>query len=131
MIGVHLDPAHMVPDKVSFTHSCAILEFAPRGSGNHSFDLGRRHTRHRPCLVGLTVEEGERHVIAVLQSLRADMARGPQMNPLGLLRNDDDLAILGYVAEGGLAADPETLALGGGDLVADALGGDLALELGK
>jgi hypothetical protein len=29
------------------------------------------------------------------------------------------------------AADPETLALGGGDLVADALGGDLALELGK
>ena len=29
------------------------------------------------------------------------------------------------------AAGPETLALGGGDLVADALGGDLALELGK
>ena len=44
---------------------------------------------------------------------------------------DGDLSILGVVAERRHAADPKALALGGGDLVADALGGDLALELGK
>ena len=35
------------------------------------------------------------------------------------------------IAEGQGTADPETLSLGGGDLVPDALGGDLPLELGK
>ena len=44
---------------------------------------------------------------------------------------DGDLAILGVVAERHHAADPQSLALGGGDLVADTLGGDLPLELGK
>ena len=43
----------------------------------------------------------------------------------------DDLAVLGVVAERRHAADPKPLAFGGGDLVPDALGGDLALELGK
>src|SRR6185312_11095849 len=52
-------------------------------------------------------------------------------DPLGILFNDHDLAVLGLVAERSPAADPETLALGGADLVADALRGDLALELGK
>ena len=50
---------------------------------------------------------------------------------LGLLLIDSDLAILGLVAERHHTADPKPFALGGGDLVADALGGDLALELGK
>ena len=44
---------------------------------------------------------------------------------------DGNPAILRVIAERCHAADPETLALGGGDLVPDALGGDLALELGK
>src|SRR5438105_4212303 len=44
---------------------------------------------------------------------------------------DHNPAILRVIAERCHAADPETLALGGGDLVADAFGGDLALELGK
>ena len=44
---------------------------------------------------------------------------------------DGDLSVLGVVAERGHAADPKPLALGGGDLVPDPLGGDLALELGK
>src|SRR6266446_3644730 len=44
---------------------------------------------------------------------------------------DRNPAILRVIAERCHAADPETLALGGGDLVPDALGGDLALELGK
>ena len=42
-----------------------------------------------------------------------------------------ELAILELVAERHHAADPEPFALGGGDLVADAFGRDLALELGE
>jgi len=52
-------------------------------------------------------------------------------NPLGFLFNHDDLAVLGLVSERGHAADPKPLALGGGDLVSNALGGDFPLELGK
>jgi len=48
-----------------------------------------------------------------------------------LLFNHDDLAVLGLVSKRGYAPDPKSLALGGGDLVADALGGDFPLELGK
>src|SRR2546428_136600 len=44
---------------------------------------------------------------------------------------DRNPAILRVIAERCHAADPETLALGGGGLVPVALGGDLALELGK
>ena len=42
-----------------------------------------------------------------------------------------DLALLGVVAQRGHAADPEALALGGRNLVADPLGRDFPLELGK
>ena len=48
---------------------------------------------------------------------------------LGLV--DDELAVAHVVAERHGAAHPHALALGGGDLVADALAGDLALELGE
>ena len=44
---------------------------------------------------------------------------------------DDELAVFDVVAERGLTAHPHALLLGGRDLVADALAGDLALELGK
>ena len=44
---------------------------------------------------------------------------------------DGELAIVERVAERNHAADPQALALGGGDLVADALGGDLAFELSE
>src|SRR5213080_3561107 len=50
---------------------------------------------------------------------------------LSLLFNHDDLAVLGRVSERGYAPDPQPLALGGRDFVADALGGDFPLELGK
>jgi len=40
-------------------------------------------------------------------------------------------AALGVVTERQIAAHPHALGLGGGDLVADALAGDLALELGE
>jgi hypothetical protein len=49
----------------------------------------------------------------------------------GLVRARLQRPALGIVAEGHDAAHPEPLALGGGDLVADALGRDLALELGE
>jgi len=49
----------------------------------------------------------------------------------GLVRNDCDLSMLGLVAQGNHTADPKALAFGGPDLVADALGGDLPLELGE
>ena len=52
-------------------------------------------------------------------------------NPLSLLFNHDDLAVLGLVSERSYAPDPQPLALGGRDLVADALGGHLTLKLGK
>ena len=52
-------------------------------------------------------------------------------DPLGLLFNHDDLAVPGLISERRYAADPQPLALGGRDLVADALGGHLPLELGK
>src|SRR5882724_11930800 len=52
-------------------------------------------------------------------------------NPLGLGHIDGDLSILGVIAERRHAADPKTLALGSRNLVPDALGGDLALELGE
>ena len=44
---------------------------------------------------------------------------------------DSDLSVFGVVAERGHAAYPKSLALGGGDLVPDALRGNLSLELGK
>ena len=50
---------------------------------------------------------------------------------LGLLGYDDQLLVHGGVAERDRAADPQPLALGGRDLVADPLADDLPLELGK
>jgi hypothetical protein len=41
-------------------------------------------------------------------------------NPVGFLFNHDDLAVLGLVSERGYAPDPQPLAFGSGDLVADA-----------
>src|SRR5262249_8466333 len=50
---------------------------------------------------------------------------------LGLLRYDDQLPVYRGVAERDRSADPQTLALGGRDLVADPFADDLPLELGK
>jgi hypothetical protein len=44
---------------------------------------------------------------------------------------DDQFAVLDVVAERHIAAHPHALGLRRGDLVANALAGDLALELGK
>jgi len=50
---------------------------------------------------------------------------------LGFLLVDDEGSILDVVAQRWNAAHPHALALGGGDLVADALPCDLSLKLGK
>src|ERR1700736_5256984 len=50
---------------------------------------------------------------------------------LSLGRVDDDRALACVIAERHIAAHPHALFLRGGDLVADAFTGDLALELGK
>jgi hypothetical protein len=52
-------------------------------------------------------------------------------DPLGFLLDDGEFAVLQLVAQGEGAAHPKSLALGGSDLAADPLGGDLPLELGK
>jgi hypothetical protein len=54
-----------------------------------------------------------------------------QPYPFGFLFNDHKLAVPQFIAEGEGATYPEPLALGGGDLVANALGGDFPLELSK
>ena len=66
-----------------------------------------------------------------IQAAEVEVAAEDMPDGLGLGRNDRDLSILGLVTQGNHTADPKALAFGGPDLVADALGGDLALELGE
>jgi hypothetical protein len=66
-----------------------------------------------------------------VEAAKLEVAAENGANPLSFLFNHNDLAVLGFVSERGYAADPKPLALGGGDLVPNALGGDLTLELGK
>jgi hypothetical protein len=52
-------------------------------------------------------------------------------DPFGLVLHDGKLAVLQLIAKGEEASHPQPFALGGSNLVPDALGGDLPLELGK
>src|SRR2546428_11175961 len=67
-----------------------------------------------------------------VEAAKREIAPEDGPNPLSLLFNHDDLVVLGLISERGYAPNPQPLALGGRDLVADAsLGGHLTLELGK
>ena len=77
--------------------------------------------------VSLLPQVGHQQVEAAKPKIAGEDA--PNLFRLSLI--DGDFAILGVIAERRHAADPQPLALGGGDLVANALGGDLPLELGK
>src|SRR6516225_8027653 len=66
-----------------------------------------------------------------VEAAELEIAAEDSPDPFCLSFIDRDLSTLGVIAERGHASDPEPLALGCRDLVADALGGDLALELGK
>src|SRR6516162_9217011 len=92
-------------------------------AANRAPGLERTHLGDDPSLAKVGHQQVE---AAKLQIPPKD---GP--NPLSLLFNHDDLAVLGLVSERGYAPDPQPLALGGRDLVADALGGHFPLKLGK
>ena len=67
----------------------------------------------------------------LVEAAEIEIAAEDQPHPLGLLLHDDELLVLAGIAQRHHAADPQAPLLGGGDLVANALGGDLALELGE
>ena len=67
----------------------------------------------------------------LVEAAKLEVAAEDAPDPLRLDRIDGDLAVSGVIAEGRHAAHPKALALGGRDLVSDALGSDLTLELRK
>src|SRR5947209_15832562 len=87
-----------------------------RDAANRAPGLERSHLGDDPPLAKVGHQQVE---AAQLQIPPKD---GP--DALSLLFNYDDLAVLGLVSERGYAPDPQPLALGGRDLVADALGSD-------
>ena len=56
---------------------------------------------------------------------------GKRLRKLGLIFDDMEGAVFDPVAQRNRSAHPDALPLRGGDLVADSLAGDLALELGE
>src|SRR5437870_1006438 len=92
-------------------------------AANRAPGLERSHLGDDPPLAKVGHQQVE---AAKLQIPPKD---GP--NALSLRFNHDDLAVLGLVSERGYAPDPQSLALGGRDLVSNALGGDFPLELSK
>src|SRR5712671_4496745 len=66
-----------------------------------------------------------------IEAAELEIAAEDSADPLGLGLIDGDLSILGVIAERRHAADPNSLALRSRNLVPDALGGDLPLELSK
>src|SRR6516164_7765761 len=66
-----------------------------------------------------------------VEAAELEIAAEDGPDPFCLSFIDADLSTLGVIAEWSHASDPEPLALGSGDFVADALGSDLALELDK
>src|SRR4051794_14988379 len=96
--------------------------------------------RYRPAALHMPGRRGEafcRPVAAVdgflepAHTAKLQVESEDGAHRLGLGRIDDQLALLRVIAERRVAAHPHALLLRGGDLVADALAGDLTLELGK
>jgi hypothetical protein len=86
---------------------------------------------------GVRACPGRTVAIALLSKLllggfeQVEVAPEDGADPVGLFLVDDELLVPTDVAERHHAAHPQPLALGGADLVADALAGDLARELGE
>ena len=66
-----------------------------------------------------------------VQAAKLEIAAEDRPHAFGLGIIDGDPSVLGVVAERRHSTDPKPFALGGGDLVPDALRGDLSLELRK
>src|SRR6266699_6074515 len=75
----------------------------------------RPHLCYNPALPKVSHQE--------IEAAKLEIAPEDDPNPLGLVLDDHDLAVLGLVSERDHAADPKPLAFGSGDLVPDALGG--------
>src|ERR1700732_2404607 len=93
-------------------------EWLPTGTGPIAVST---LLRSDPLLIEVLLQQSHRAKLPV--SAQAES------NRLGLLRDDDQLAIPGRITERGDPAHPHPLLLGGRDLVAAALAHDLALEL--
>ena len=96
---------------------------------------GKRDPSHRAAglersQLGDDPPLAEVHPDAV-EAAKREIAAEDSANPLRFLFHRNDPAVLGLISKRGHAADPQPLALGGGNLVANALGGDFPLELGK
>src|SRR5260221_11687511 len=111
-----------------------------RARPNAAEQMGERSARERDAAYGLPGLErpylGDDAPLAQvghekIEAAELEVAAEDGSDRLCFRLIDRNPAILRVIAERCHAADPETLALGGGDLVPDALGGDLALELGK
>src|SRR5260370_24987811 len=94
-----------------------------RNSANRASGLERSHLGDDPPLAKV----GHQQVEAAKRQIPP--TDGP--DPLGLLFNHDDLAVLGLISQRRYAADPQPLALGGPNLFADSLEGHLTLDLVK
>src|SRR5258707_7770300 len=102
--------------------------------------MGERAARERNPSDGLSALErshlGDDPPLAevchqTVEAAKLEVAAEDGPNPLSFLFDHNNLAVLGLVSERGHAADPKPLALGGADLVSNALGGHFSLELGK
>ncbi len=99
-----------------------------------------RSPHHGLASIGPTIRRGaalaedtRRIEVLLEQSHRAQVlvAAEDVADGLGLGLVDDQLSVFHVITERWIAAHPHALLLGGGNLVADPLAGDLALELGK
>src|SRR3954470_17074970 len=94
-----------------------------RNAADFLAGLERAHLGDDPSLAQV------RHQL--VEGAELEIAAEDGAHPLGLGLVDSDPSILGVIAERRHAADPKTLAFGGGNLVPDALRGDLPLELSE
>ena len=62
------------------------------GAADESLDLGRWHTAHRSGTLRLSVQEGRRQVIAILDPFLADMARAHSVAPVVVDATDQERA---------------------------------------
>ncbi len=106
-----------------------VVQDEVEGASAHRLAPARFAGLERPALrdsPALCKVGAQRPNTTQLQVTLEDKADG-----LGLARIDDQLAVGHVIAEGRIAAHPDALLLGGRELVADTLAGDLTLELGE
>ena len=103
-------------------------------------EVGEGSSSERYASAGLAAAEGPRLGADVFGSEVPDkfvdagdlkISAEDHPDPIGLLLDDGELAVLQLIPEGEGTPHPQSFSLGGSNLVADTLGGNLPLELGK